>query len=201
MPISARHSLTEGEFRFCKVYAGFGYSDAPEAYRRAFCVENPIDLKWYFPADADRTFPDVDRPIDGKLAYNRANALLELPHIKGFLDELKQNTGEHARQALGNAVLFGDAGASLKAAGQVLDDEDRLGFRDAVEKWAEILCEIGCEVVVPLPNGAEAVCELRSMFPAYREAMPPADAIRKTIQSLEAYEKKLLEGVPSGNGS
>jgi RNase P subunit RPR2 len=56
---------------------------------------------------------------------------------------------------MADQVLFGDDQASLRAAQYVLADEDKLGFRDAVERYAEIMTEIGAEVVVPLPSTIE----------------------------------------------
>jgi hypothetical protein len=183
MGISARHALTEAEFRFVQVYAAFGERDAAEAYRRAFCVKVG---ECYYEKDGK------GEPIEGKLvepkeASKRAKALLDKPYIADTLAGLKIPAGDQARETLGEQVLFGTDQTRLKAAERILAEEDKLGFRDAADQWAEHMCRIGTEVVVPLPGGAEVVVPLASMFPQFSEALPTPDALAKTMQSLDQY--------------
>jgi hypothetical protein len=182
--ISARHALSTDELMFVRIYSAFGEQNAAEAYRRAFLLEDD-DGGWF-----EKTKKGVireDKPVDPKSASTRAARLLSQDHIKGYIAELKQGAGDAARQQLADAVLFTNDATALKAAEKVLADEDKLGFRDAVERWAEIMCAIGTEVVVPVPGGGEVSFPLRDMFPTYAEALPPQDVIEKTIKTLEVF--------------
>ena len=151
--ISAKHALTPKEIEFCKVYVAFGNTNHTEAYRRAFCI-----------ARLDGTFaePPVphmdDEAIKGlpaltpKEISRRAGQLLKQAHIQMYVEEISRPAGDHARGVLADTARFGKAGESLRAADQILSQEDKHGFREAVERWAEILCEIGSEIEVPLPH-------------------------------------------------
>jgi hypothetical protein len=181
--ISVRHALTEREFDFCRIYAAFGEKNAAEAYRRSHCVQQGED---YFEKDADGK--PAGKALDAKAVSKQASLLLGRDHIKLFMEELRNPTGDHAREALSDQVLFaGDENQRLKAAQRVLDDEDKLGFRDAADAWAERMCAIGAEVVVPVPGGGETVFHAKEMFPRYAEALPPADVLVKTMKSLDQY--------------
>lgn len=181
--VSVRYALTDREFTFCRVYAAFGEKNAAEAYRRSHCVQQGED---YFEKD------DSGKPCGPKLnpkaVSKQASLLLGRDHIVAFIEELRNPTGDHARDALSDQVLFADDdGQRLKAAQRVLDDEDKLGFRDAADAWAERMCAIGAEVVVPIPGGGEVAFHAREMFPRFAEALPPRDVIVKTMKSLDAY--------------
>jgi hypothetical protein len=182
--ISKRHALSNDELLFVRIYSAFGEQDAAEAYRRAFLTQND-DGDWF--EQTKKGEIRLDKPVDAKKAHTRAAALLAKPHILAYIEELKAGAGDAARQVMADAVLFTDDATALKAAEKVLADEDKLGFRDAAEKWAEIMCAIGTEVVVPVPGGGEIVFPLGELFPSYREAKPPRDVIEKTIRSLEQY--------------
>lgn len=186
--ISKRHALDERELKFVKTYSAFGEKNAGEAYRRAYLVK--INDVWY---DTDpKGAADLTRPVNPRTANKRAEALKKLAHIAGWIEELRAPPGEHARQILTDTALFGDDGIALKAAEQVLKDEDKLSFRDDVEWWAEIMCAIGTEVVVQI-GGAEVTVPLKSLFPQFAEATPPAAVIDKTIRTLEMYRDACRE--------
>jgi hypothetical protein len=189
--ISRRHALNDKELAFVRIYSAFGGQNAAEAYRRSHLAEDE-DGNWY--EHDKRGEPRLDRPVDAKAASKRAAALLAQDHISGYLEEMKLGAGDHARQQLADAVLFTDDTTALKAAEKVLADEDKLGFRDAVQKWAEVMVAIGTEVVVPLPDGREAVVPLGSLFPQYATAMPPVDVIEKTIRTLQAFKEQVERG-------
>lgn len=83
-------------------------------------------------------------------AAKRANRLLAQIHIQNVLEELERSPSEHARQQLSDNILFGSSTEKQKAVEQILKEEDKLGLRDAAERWADIMCDIGAEVVFPL---------------------------------------------------
>ncbi len=181
--ISSRHALTEQELAFVRIYSAFGHTNATEAYRRAYLGQDD-DGNWF---DLSRTGDlRTDKPVTAKAAQNRAAALIRQDHIAAYIAELKGQAGDHARQTLTDAVLFTKDQTALKAAEKVLQEEDKLGFRDAVEQWGEILAAIGTEVVVALPDGREAVVPFGRLFPTFEGATPPPDVITKTIKTLEA---------------
>jgi hypothetical protein len=143
--ISARHALNESEFKFCKAYsAGL---NAPEAYRRAFVAE------------VEEIAPEKRT----KEVSRRARALLKQDYIERYLEEIGHPAGERARAVLTDQALFGSEASSRKAAEKILADEDKLGFRDAVERFLEIMVEVGADVEVPLPGRfqkrVQGICE------------------------------------------
>jgi hypothetical protein len=181
--ISPRHALTAEEFDFIKKYLAFGKKNGPEAYRRAFLVVG-ADGHWYARGPKDEPAGD---PLTAGEIGKKAAALLAKDYIADFLDELDRPTGDHARDVLAEEVMFGDDRSRIKAVERVLDDEDKLGFRDAVDQWAERMCAIGTEVVIPLPGGGEVSFPLREMFPRFAEALPPRETLEKTMKSLDQY--------------
>jgi hypothetical protein len=183
LKISPRHALTDAEFAFIRIYAAFGKKNAPEAWRRAFCVLG-ADGEFYLKGPNGEPTGD---PLSSKTQGARANTLLGQDYIQGFLDELERGVGDQARDALAEEVAFGSEQARLKAVQRVLDDEDKLGFRNAVDAYFERACAIGAEVVVPLPGPGAVVMDLRQMFPTFAEALPPPDVLVKTMKSLDQY--------------
>lgn len=157
MAISVRDALTPDEEKFCRVYLGFKGKNKGEAYRRAFYVLHRGE--YYEPAQC--TSADEPRegetPADARLATKRAETLLKQAHIQSYITELSASTSEHARQTLAREVISGDSSTELKAAQEVLKQEDKLGFRDAALLWAQIMCEVGAEVVVELPERFQRV--------------------------------------------
>jgi len=185
--ISNRHAMDERELAFVRIYVAFGERGAPEAYRRAYLAFDEESEQWY--PRLNNGEANLEKPpVGNQTAYRKAQALLELQHVQAYIEELKNSSGDLARQVLSDAVLFTDTKTALNAAERVLDDEDKLGFRDAVEQWAEIMCAIGAEVV--LNDTGESV-PMRALFPRYAEATPPSDVIQKTIESLNDYRDSL----------
>jgi hypothetical protein len=166
------------------------------AYGRTFLKERRVRnrVERFEPEDYVQLMRDPKAevsPVDSKEVARRAKLLMSQEHIKGFYEELIEvNPGDRAREVLAEQALLGDESAARSAAKQILEDEDKLGQRSSFELWAEIMCAIGAEVVVPLPGGGEAVTDMREMFPRYKEAMPPKDVIDKTIRSLEQYRDR-----------
>jgi hypothetical protein len=148
--VSARHAVNEDEKRFVRMYLALGGKNQAEAYRRSFLV---LEDGKAFRRDSrgNRTGP----PLDNRNIAKFASALLKKDHIKAYVAELRAPASEAARETLTDQVRFGDSQEALRAANRILDDEDKLGFRDAAEKWADIMCEVGAEVVVPLPGTVE----------------------------------------------
>lgn len=187
--ISHRHALDSDELMFVRIFVAFGKQNAAEAYRRAYLAKNE-EGNWFL--RDKKGDPRLDKPVDANTASKKATALLKQDHIAGYIAELDQGAGDAARQTLTDAVLFTDDQLSLKAAEKVLADEDKLGFRDAVELWAEVMCALGTEVVLAV-DGAEVVVPLKAMFPQYADAIPPLDVLDKTIRTLEAYRAARAE--------
>jgi hypothetical protein len=129
------------------MYLAFGSKNATEAYARSFLV---IDGGQAFRPDERGKRSGV--PVSRRNIGKEASSLLKKDHIKRYIGELESPTSEAARDTLADHVRFGEPQEALRAANRILDDEDKLGFRDAAEKWAEIMCEVGAEVVVPLPG-------------------------------------------------
>lgn len=193
MPISAKHGLVKEELKFCQVYDSFGRTNPAEAYRRSFLVRKGGE---YWEPDRDGKIDMTGDPVPAKLCARRAQALLKQPHISSYLDELNSPAGDRARAELHEQVLFGDPQQAARASTRLLDDEDKLGFRDAVELHTMVQCAIGTEVHAPLPDGGKAIFDMREMYPTYSDALPPPDVLVKTMKSLDQYlwvqEQKLL---------
>jgi hypothetical protein len=188
LKVSPRHALSPEEFDFVKIYCAFGETNAAEAYRRAFCLQIGGYTFEKNPGTGKALSEDPTDALSPATCSKRATALLKQAHVAEFILELKRNVGDHARDVLADQVLFSsDEGVRAKAAARVLDDEDKLGFREASELHAEILSAIGTEVVVPLPNGKEVTFPAREMFPSFSDALPPPDVLWKTMQSLDQY--------------
>lgn len=207
--IRAHHALTEQEAIFCKVYVAFGSKNQAEAYRRGFLVRTRQDRKgkqrWIYVERPDRASYSHDdlkdlKEINSKEVSRRAQLLLEQEHIQQGIKEIKGDAGDTARQVLEEQAKFGDGRDARAAAEKILDLEDKMGFRDASERWAEIMCAIGTEVVVPLPGGGEVSFPLREMFPRYEEALPPAEVLQKTEKCLHDYRASLATKSVTGEG-
>lgn len=134
-PLRARHALNLEELAFCRVYSALGETNAAEAYRRSFLAEVPED----------------EHP-PAKEISRRAKQLAERDHIRRYLDELNLSASEHARTTLEEQAKLGVGREAASAAAKILDQEDKLGLRDATLQWAAILVEAGADVVVPLPG-------------------------------------------------
>lgn len=184
--ISARHAMTQQEFVFCKIHVAMRQKNKSAAYRRAFWPQ--VKDK-----DTGQWIDDPRMPSDKAIEAASA-ALLRKEYIQTYIEELGADPADRARQIIyEQAQLAPDDKDAQKAAERILEMEDKLGFKDDAERWAEIMCAIGAEVVVPLPNGGETIFPLGSMFPQYKESLPPDDAILKTIKSLEAMRVTLAE--------
>jgi hypothetical protein len=179
--ISVRRSLTDEEVKFCVTYSGFGEKNATEAYRRGFPEEC-----YNYDAERGRYQRNVEI-LDPGNVQARASRLLKQQHIIAFLQEMRGSRGDHARSAIADEALLGNGAAQLKAAERVLELESDLGFQEDVERFWEISASIGDEVVVPVPNGGEVIIPVKEMFPRFDDVLPPADALFKTLQSLDQY--------------
>lgn len=150
--ISPRHALTEQEASFCRIYVAFGEENQAEAYRRSHMVQRK-DGEWVLPPRPGSTADVVESldPLSTKEVSRRAGIMLKQSHIKAYIKEIGSPPGDTARGVIGEQALFGDDGAQRKAAEMILSQEDKLGFKNAVDRWVEILTEIGAEIEVPLP--------------------------------------------------
>lgn len=169
--VSARYALTTDEREFCRRHLAFGEAQRQESYRRTFLIQH--EGKWY---DRDsHGGPNLDKRRMGDEITKLVDSLLGREHIQAYIEELKKPASEHARDALADDVRFGKGREKLSAATKILEQEDKLGQRDAVELWGQIMSEIGAEIVVPLPTtchacGArqEVAVEMAEMFPQWK---------------------------------
>jgi hypothetical protein len=166
--ISARHALNNDEVRFCQMYLAIG-QNGTEAFRRVYLVFDPGVKKWFA---KNAKGESTGGPLTAREIGKRATALLRKDYIKRYIQELQQSTGDAARAALAEHVRFGEPAEALRAANRILDDEDKLGFRDAVELWAEHLCAISADVVVRLPGRVEADVFCPHCFQEHHVSLP-----------------------------
>lgn len=147
-----REVIDPEELRFLRVFLAFGERDKTEAYRRAYHRKNHKGQWIDAPRGTNLSDTELrDAPLlKPDVASERAKALMKLKYIQEALEELKKTPAEHARQTLADQILFGTPGEKKEAVKQIFADEDKLGFKDASEKWAEIMCDAGAEVVIPL---------------------------------------------------
>lgn len=194
--LAIRSVIDPDELRFCQVYLAFGETDPTEAYRRAFRRKNHKGEWIDIPRDAQLTPEELRAAplLKSETAKERAKALFRHRHIIDTLNELKGTPSDHARQTLVDNILFGSPTEKKDAVKQILADEDKLGFKDASEKWAEIMCAAGAEVVVPLGVVQRSVIcahcgeqsnvevdltvevPLLGLFPSNASKLPPSDA-------------------------
>ena len=188
--ISTKHALTRQELVFCKIYVAFGFANHSDAYRRSF-MERRRDGNYVAPPRRGMTPDELDKidPITTKEVNRRGKYLLSQDHIKSYIQEIGKPAGDHARDVLIEQAMFGDKLDARRAAEKILEQEDKLGFRDAVSRFWEISCEIGAEIEVPLPHevtgtvtcphctqGHEVTLPLRlrapaeEMFPQFKKA-------------------------------
>lgn len=172
--ISAKYALSHNEIEFCKIFVAFGLTNHTEAYRRSFLTFRADST--YCEAPVPGLSDDELKKLESLLPKEinrRAKQLLKQDYIQAYLTEIARPAGEHARSVLADQARFAaNPGDARRAAEQILASEDKLGFRDAVEHWAEIMCEIGAEIEVPLPaecphcgKGLYAAAPMSEMFP------------------------------------
>lgn len=152
--ISARHALNDEEMRFCRIFAAMGGKNQAEAYRRAFF--RPQD-GWTDDADAAERDPALKEIPAAKTVSKRAETLLKQEYIVAYLEELKMDPGATARAVLFDQAATGDDTSARRAAEQLIAQEDKIGIVDAAVRWAEIMCQIGVPVKVPLPTRFQKV--------------------------------------------
>lgn len=147
-----REVIDPEELRFLRVYLAFGERDRTEAYRRAYHRKNHRGEWIDMPRGANLSDNELrDAPLlKPETANERSKAMMKHKYIQEALEELKKTPAEHARQTLADQILFGTSSEKKEAVKQIFADEDKLGFKDASDKWAEIMCGAGAEVVVPL---------------------------------------------------
>ena len=171
MAIPKKYACSDEEKKF--VHSHLAGLNMTEAWRRAF------------PDDIDEWEGKKGKKMLNKEMSRRARYLLDQDYIQGYIAELEGSApGDLARATLTElASLKGDR----QAAEKILEQEDKLNFQTGQERWAEIMCAIGTEVVVPLPGGGEVVFPLGSIFPQFADSQPPPDAVEKTIKSLDQF--------------
>lgn len=156
--VSIASMLTEEERKLCHFYVALDGQQPSEIWRRAH----------------------NDDTISAKECARLLNGALKRPMIAAYIAELRQPDNDAARAAMAQEVKTGGRGA-LRAAEKILEDEDKLGFRDAVVEWARIMCEVGAEIEVPLPTTCQScgaaqriTVPMADLFPRISDAQAPA---------------------------
>ena len=119
MGLSPAKGVTDEEKAFVHHYLSFG--NASEAFREAF------------PDKADD-------------ATKKSYVLLKDKRIIAYMEYCELPTAELASSVIRDGLL---TSGSLPLAKAALDREEKENVRTATERWAQIMCEIGAEVVVP----------------------------------------------------
>lgn len=168
-----RAALTPEELKFCEVYAGFGEKNAPEAYRRSHLAKLRgayYDPDWVV-IEGGKVVGLVDSgdgppaPVGPKDIQRRLKTLLAQEHVQDYLKVLRRSPGDAARAELGEQVRMAPTEQLRRSAAEkILADEDKLAFKSGVQRWAEILCEIGAEIVVPCKKHGEHAVPFSKMF-------------------------------------
>jgi hypothetical protein len=186
--ISPRHALTSQELGFCKIYAANSYKRPGDAYRQSF-MERNLEGEWVEPPRPDLTRDEILglKPLAANQINKKANNLLKQDKIRDYVDWLSARPGDIAQNAITEQALFGEQSVQMRAAETLLDLEDKLSKKDDFERWAEIMCQVGTEVVVDLGGGKETVFPLSEFFPTYKGQLPPKDALVKTRNALTDY--------------
>lgn len=199
--VSAKHALSPRELEFCKVLESTGGTNPFIAYVRAFCyrsgdaiIEPKLPVDGLDPvALREALRAEAEDPIRADEVKARAAKLLQEPHIQAFMKEMRLPILDIARSRIGEQALFGDDKDGRLAAKQILDDQDALGVRDAAEYWAQILCEIGTEVDVPLPVEVkhEHTCEQCG----HQQLLTiPVDATTPLVEFFPSIKKRISDG-------
>lgn len=202
--LRSKRALTPADKKFAEICAALeeppGKGEVKAAFERCF-PERVQEIKLTLANKKTRL---------GSRISTEASQKLRSPLIQAYVLELRGMDAETAKRVLLEDAILND---NAKSAEKVIEQEDRLKFRDAVEAWAELLCAVGTEVVVPLGEN-EVSFPLSEMFPKFRGATPPPDAIRKTMRSLdehlyksehpddlrlEQYEREGFHGFRGGN--
>ena len=127
-PAVLRFALNDLELNFVRYYLAL--KDPAESWKRA----NPE-------VAADQTAEQ--HKFEGK-------ALLKLKHVADYLDHLENSTDiEQAKDIYNYHMSFGDnATQSLKAAKEVIEKDSSDNARDGIERWYQVMAEVGAEVVI-----------------------------------------------------
>lgn len=167
---SAGHALTEQEKRFAEVLHASEGKRVWFAFQRAFCFRRPSDGEFVCPPVGPEDYADGAKfaallntldPIPMGAMISRATELSKQEHIRVYLQELRSPPTDLARGVLLEHMLGADTKDQRAAALEVLKAEDKLNAADATQRWIDICCEAGAEVVVPLPHELrkDHVCE------------------------------------------
>ena len=134
--ISARHALTEKESEFVKVYLAFGETNVAEAYRSSH-LEQRLDGQYVEPPRERMSLDDLNllKVIPPRECTRLGKQLLAQQYIQDYIAEIKRPPGDTARTVIAEQALFADEAAARSAATKILEQEDKLGFKDAVERW------------------------------------------------------------------
>lgn len=136
---STKRLLTETEIEFCKnwVAADCDPGELGMAYKLAF-----------------------KEPKSGFTWIAAGRNLLENPHVKAFVEELREPPTEVAKRKLLEQAREGDGTVATRASERIFDLDDKLGARDDATFWGEVMCEAGAEIEIPMLC---AVCRERNV--------------------------------------
>jgi hypothetical protein len=155
MKASSKRLLDEQEINFCLNWVATGCD--PEQLGFAAKLANP----------------DTSR----RSYIAQARYYLENPAVNDYIAELLEPPVEAAKRKLIEQVQTGEGTTATRAAERIFELEDKLGARDDVTYWAQVMCEVGADVVVPLPGACHecgapyrATVPLVELFPQFKES-------------------------------
>ena len=97
-----------------------------------------------------RANPKVAEEQNAEQHKFEGKQLLKLKHVSDYLDHLENTTDiEQANDIYNYHMQFGDnATQSLKAAKEVIEKDTSDNARDGIERWYQVMSEVGAEVVI-----------------------------------------------------
>lgn len=97
-------------------------------------------------------------------AWAKAKKLIEVAHIKKFLDFVKLPAEEKAHAIIEDQMVWAThPDDKLKAAKEQLKIEERQGVKEATERWVELANQIGAKFVI-MPSDKPRVANFESFL-------------------------------------
>lgn len=156
--IASEFACTEQEVAFVRTYVAMGqeFRYGPEAFRRSHCRRRAsngdlVEAGRDIPIDALESV-EAYPALSDKDCRKRAQELLDLGHVAGYLEELNLSTTDAARVELRRQLLVGDERQRADASSAVRKEEDKHRFLDDVARYKDVMRATGVPIVLPLPE-------------------------------------------------
>ena len=196
--------LQHREVEFCRLVARLGDEKAHEHFERTMMVLNSRgEWVWHeridpheIPEGARQDWIDAQPAAPNGTAKLRSKKMLERPEIRDAIEALRGNIADLARERLVDTMLTGTDATALRAAGRILQDEEKIREKDEFERWCEIACQVGMKMEFDhRPGEPREIHDLRDAIYTDFEGFPSIDVLKKTrdtltdlIEMLEARE-------------